>query len=194
VHRRILLVIGLVVAATVAVTALVTTQRHVTLPVPHPVTGEDIKANRHVSSPTTTLPISIQLAAPGAGPHQPLTVVDQQHPGASSLPPPVDGAVYRFAPSTVFHGCAVAVSDPSPPAGHTEQTVTVLTAPGAVVRLHAAYPNTTTARSGMADGNGVLQFPLGLRSSPVGVPVVVSVTASFRNHLGTCQTAFTPQG
>ena len=180
------------VVATVAVTSVLTQQRSVALPRPQAVTGQDIKALRTAPTTTTTRPVSVQLVAPGPGPHQPLPVVDQQTGAVSPVPPPVDGATYRLPATATFAGCTVTVSDPHPPAGHTQETVSVSTTAGAVVRVRATYPKTVVARSGMADQHGSLTVSLGIASSAVGAPVTVTASATYRNHLGTCQTTFTP--
>jgi len=92
----------------------------------------------------------------------------------------------------VLTGCTVSVSNPHPPQGHTQQTVTVTTVAGAEVKVVGSYPRATSVHSELTDSTGTAVFNLSIASSPVGVTVGVTATASYSNQKRTCQTSFTP--
>jgi len=149
------------------------------LPSPHPVSYADAlaataarsaasKAKTRATTPTTS-PRAPKAPSTGSGPQ-----------------------VVTIAPPVVLTGCSVSVSNPRPPQGHTQQTVTVTAVAGAEVKIVGSYPRATSIHSKLADSTGTAVFNLAIASSPVGVTVGVTATASYRNQKRTCQTSFTP--
>jgi hypothetical protein len=178
-QKRTLLIMVAAAAVTVIVMALTSTGNDVVLPGPHPVSYADAQAataarsaasrSNAKTTTSTTAPRGTQPPSPGSG---------QQ--------------VVTIAPPVVLSGCTVSVSNPRPPQGHTQQTVTVTAVAGAEVRIVGSYPRATSVHSEVADSTGTAVFNLSIASSPVGVTVGVSATASYRNQKVTCQTSFTP--
>jgi hypothetical protein len=175
--RRTLLIMVAAVVVTVVAVALTSTGSDVVLPSPHPVsyayaesaTAARAAASRGKTTTSTTAPGAAQPSSTGPG---------QQ--------------VVTIAPPVVLTGCTVSVSDPHPPQGHTQQTVTVTTVAGAEVKVVSSYPRATTVHSELADSTGTAVFNLSIASSPVGVTVGVTATVTYRNQNRTCQTSFTP--
>ena len=177
--KRTLLIMVAAALVTVIMVALTSTGSDVVLPDPHPVsyaeamaaTAARSAASRAKAKTTTSTTAPQGTRPPSTGPGQ---------------------QVVTIAPPVVLTGCVVSVSDPHPPRGHTQQTVTVTAVAGAEVKVVASYPRATSIHSELADSTGTAVFNLSIASSPVGVTVGVTATASYRNQTRTCQTSFTP--
>lgn len=170
--KRTLLIIVVAALATVIAVAVTSTGSAVVLPGPHPVSYADAQAATAARSTA------------GGG------------KGKTTVPPqtkrPSTGQVVTIAPPVVLTGCTVSVSNPHPLQRHTEQAVTVTAVAAADVKVVASYPRATSIHSKLADSTGTAVFSLAIASSPVGVTVGVTATASYGNHKVICQTSFTP--
>jgi hypothetical protein len=177
--KRTLLIVVAAAVVTVMAVALTSTGSAVMLPGPHPVSYADAQAatatssaaSRSKAKTTTTTTTPRGSRPPSTGPGQ---------------------QVVTIAPPAVLTGCTVSVSNPHPLQGHTQQAVTVAAVAGAEVRVAASYPRATSIHSELADSTGTAVFDLSIASSPVGVTVGVTATASYGNQKVTCQTSFTP--
>ncbi|MEI7859152.1 MAG: hypothetical protein WCI26_04900 [Acidimicrobiales bacterium] len=128
-------------------------------------------------------------------PHPVTATTQASSPGGTSDSVPTTAVPqpdHVIAPAATLTGCTVSVSDPHPAQGHTEESVTVNSTSRAQVKVSAAYPRTTTVHAGVTDSTGVLVVPLAIRSSPVGVTVVVSAAVTYRGKHVSCQSSFTP--
>jgi hypothetical protein len=163
-NRRTLLVVPLAAVVTVVITAVASSGSNVRLPLPKPVSAS-VAAHK---TNTGSAPLSLDT-----GP--------DQSSGSQT---------YTTAPPTPLTGCTVTVSNPNPPKSQTAETATVVTTPGAQVRLQAIYSRPIT-HSGLAS-TGTYAFPLPISHVPVGHTVQISVTVSLRGVKKTCTTSFTP--
>ena len=177
--KRTLLIMVALAVVTVTVMALTSTGNDVVLPGPHPVSYADA--------------LAATAGRSAAAKAKAKTTTSTTAPRATRTPSTGTGqAVVTIAPPVVLTGCTVSVSNPRPPQGHTQQPVTVTAVAGAEVKVVGSYPRATSVHSELADSTGTAVFNLGIASSPVGVTVGVTATASYRNQKRTCQTSFTP--
>jgi hypothetical protein len=161
--RRTLIVVPLVALATVVITAATGGGSNAHLPLPKTVPiSAAHKTTAGKSAPTDT-------------------------GGDGSTTP-----VYAIAPPVPLAGCTVSVSNPSPLKGQTAETATVVTAPGAHVRLDASYSRARSTHGGLASSAGTVAFPLPITHVPVAFTVQVDATASLRGLQRSCSTSFTP--
>ena len=179
--KRTLLIMVAAAAVTVIVVALTSTGSDVVLPGPHPVSYADARA----ATPARST----------AGRSKAKTTTSTTAPGGTRSSSTGPGQqVVTIAPPELLTGCTVSVSNPHPPQGHTQQTVTVTAVAGAEVKVVGSYPRATSIHSELADSTGTAVFNLSIASSPVGVTVGVTATVTYRNQNRTCQTSFTPVG
>ncbi|MGH9078488.1 MAG: hypothetical protein ACRDYE_00125, partial [Acidimicrobiales bacterium] len=88
--------------------------------------------------------------------------------------------------------CSASVSNPSPPQGATKETVSVVSAAGAQVRIEADYAHTRSLHTASSDSTGNASYTLPIDHALPGVTVPVKVTASLAQAHVTCGSSFTP--
>jgi hypothetical protein len=149
--------------ATVAITAALSGSKSSSLPLPLTVTSQQAVASRHGSGHS------------GGGSSTTTTTPSGQGVTTTTLPTLVS--------------CSIALSNPNPTKGLTDEIATVTVVPaaaGAVVRVTGKYPHQPSSHSGQTAANGQVSvnFPIG--HVPVGTAVSYTATATLKGKPVTC--------